>query len=66
MKLAKTRDVLAAYRKGKMQAVAEYLFQEELEFKEGTWVNKAKKLLEEGSRLSLEEEINMILYKGNL
>lgn len=64
--IAKTRGVLSAYTKGGMKSVAKYLSNSELEFQEGTWVFKAKNLLENKCCLSLEQEINLILYKFNL
>jgi hypothetical protein len=61
--IAKTRMVLSAYVKGGMKSVAKYLSNSELEFQEGTWVFKAKNLLENKCPLSLEQEINLMLYK---
>jgi len=66
MKTAKTRDLLIAYKKGGMRAVIQYVSNEELEFKEGTWVAKAKNLIEHNCWRSLEEEINLIIYKFSL
>lgn len=64
--IAKTRGVLLAYNKGGMNSVAKYLSDPELEFKEDTWVFKAKKLLENKCWKSLELEIDLILYKFDL
>lgn len=61
--IAKTRGVLSAYVKGGMKSVAKYLSNPKLEFQKGTWVFKAKYLLENKCSLSLEQEINLILYK---
>lgn len=66
MKTAKTRDLLSAYMKGGMAAVTKYVSNQDLEFKEGTWVNKAKNLIEHNCWRSLEEEINLIIYKFTL
>jgi len=64
--IPKTREVLSAYMKGGMKAVDKYLFNPELEFQENTWVFKAKYLLEHNCWRSLEQEINLILYKFTL
>ena len=61
--IAKTREVLSAYIKGGMKSVVKYLSNPELEFQKETWVFKAKNLLENKCSLSLEQEINLILYK---
>jgi len=63
--LAKTRKCLSCYLKGGIKSVARYLSQPELEFKEGTWVHKAKGLLDSNCWRSLEQEINLILYKND-
>ena len=63
---AKTRDVLKAYNKAKMPGVVQYLLREDLDFEDGTWVKKAKELVDKHQWMSLEEEIILILYKGNL
>ena len=64
--IAKTRDILAAYKKAKMPGVIQYLLREDLEFTEGTWAIKAKELVNKNSWDSLEAEINLILYKFEL
>lgn len=66
MKTAKTRDLLIAYKKGGIKAVDKYVSDPDLEFKEGTWVFKAKELLEHNCWRSLEEEIKLVIYKFNL
>ena len=64
--VAKTKKILSLYIKGGMRSVAKYLSNPELEFKEGTWVLKAKNLLDANCWRSLEQEINLIIYKFNL
>jgi hypothetical protein len=64
--IAKTRDVIKAYRIAKMPGVLQYLLREDLEFEENTWVAKAKELAVKNQLLSLEEEINLIIYKFKL
>ncbi len=64
--IAKTKNLLSLYLKGGMKLVVEYLSNPDLEFKEETWVFKAKKLLDSKCPKSLEQEIILILYKNNL
>jgi hypothetical protein len=64
--IAKTREILLAYKKGGMKSVSEYLFDPELEFREETWSFKAKYLLEHNCWRSLKAEIDLILYKFDL
>lgn len=64
--IAKTREVLLAYVKGGMFSCIKYLSNQDLEFQEGTWVFRAKNLMEANCWRSLEAEINSILYKNNL
>jgi hypothetical protein len=64
--IAKTKKLLSLYLKGGMRLVAEYLSDSDLEFKEETWVFKAKKLLDSKCLKSLEQEIILILYKNDL
>lgn len=64
--IAKTKKVLESYSKGGMKLVIEYLSTPDLEFKEGTWVYKINNLMKSKLLISLEAEINSILYKFNL
>jgi hypothetical protein len=63
---AKTRDILKAYQKAKMPGVIQYLLREDLDFEKDTWAEKAQQLALNNQWGSLEEEINLIVYKFNL
>ena len=63
---AKTRDILKAYQKAKMPGVIQYLLREDLDFEKDTWAEKAHQLAINNQWQSLEEEINLIVYKFNL
>jgi hypothetical protein len=63
--IGKTQKVLFLYQTGGMKAVSYYLT-EDLDIREGTWVYKAKKLLEANLRESLEAEIQLMLYNFKL
>jgi hypothetical protein len=65
-KVGKVQEVLFLYQTGGMKAVSWYLLDTDLDIKEGTWISKAKKLLESKNLESLEAELQLMLYNFNL
>lgn len=62
---ARTRKILSLYKEGGMNSVIEYISNPNLKFEKDSWVLKVKNLIESNCIKSLEQEINLIIYKFN-